>query len=45
MNDALTQPNSTRWIATLAGLFGMLMAGRSLTKVMAAASSGTVWRS
>ena len=38
MNDALTQPNSTRWIATLAGLFGMLAAGRSLTKVMAAAS-------
>ncbi len=38
MNDALTQPNSTRWIATLAGLFGMLVAGRSLTKVMAAAS-------
>ena len=43
MNEALTQPNSTRWIATFAGLFGMLWAGRSLTKVMAAASC-LAWR-
>jgi uncharacterized BrkB/YihY/UPF0761 family membrane protein len=35
---ALTQPNSTRWIATLAGLFGMAWAGRTMSRVMVAAS-------
>jgi uncharacterized BrkB/YihY/UPF0761 family membrane protein len=34
----MSQPNSTRWIATLTGLFGMVWAGRSLSKVMVSAS-------
>ena len=38
INDALSQPNSTRWIATAAGLFGMISAGRTLSKALAAAS-------
>ena len=38
INTALTQPNSTRWIATILGLFGMLSAGRTLSKVLNAAS-------
>ena len=38
MSTALSQPNSTRWIATLAGLFGMVLAGRTLSKVLVAAS-------
>jgi membrane protein len=43
INTALTQPNSTRWIATFAGLFGMIWAGRSLSKVMVSASC-LAWR-
>ena len=35
---ALTQPNSTRWIAVLSGLFGMALAGRTLSRVLVAAS-------
>ena len=35
---ALEQPSSTRWVATLLGLFGMAWAGRSLTKALVAAS-------
>ena len=35
---ALEQPASTRWVATLLGLFGMAWAGRSLTKALVAAS-------
>ncbi|MET0146392.1 MAG: YhjD/YihY/BrkB family envelope integrity protein [Ilumatobacteraceae bacterium] len=38
INDALTQPTSTRWIATIVGLFGMITTGRTLSKVMAVAS-------
>jgi uncharacterized BrkB/YihY/UPF0761 family membrane protein len=38
IDTALTQPNSTRWIATLSGLFGMALAGRTLTRVLVAAS-------
>ena len=38
IETALSQPNSTRWVATLLGLFGMLWAGRSLTKALVAAS-------
>jgi uncharacterized BrkB/YihY/UPF0761 family membrane protein len=40
---ALSQPSSTRWIATAAGLFGMAWAGRSLSKVMVSASC-LAWR-
>jgi uncharacterized BrkB/YihY/UPF0761 family membrane protein len=43
INTALSQPDSTRWIATIAGLFGMAWAGRSLSKVMVAASC-LAWR-
>lgn len=35
---ALDQSNSSRWFATLSGLFGMLSAGRTLSKTMAQAS-------
>ncbi len=35
---ALQQPSSTRWVATLLGLFGMAWTGRSLTKALVAAS-------
>ena len=38
IDTALTQPNSTRWIASLAGLIGMALAGRTLTRVLVAAS-------
>jgi uncharacterized BrkB/YihY/UPF0761 family membrane protein len=43
IDTALTQPNSTRWIATLAGLIGMALAGRTLTRVLVAASC-LAWR-
>ena len=43
INDALTQPNSTRWIATFSGLIGMAWAGRSLSKVMVTAAC-LAWR-
>jgi uncharacterized BrkB/YihY/UPF0761 family membrane protein len=35
---AMSEPATTRWIATLAGLLGMVWAGRSLSKVMVSAS-------
>jgi len=38
INTALSQPDSTRWIATLVGLIGTAWAGRSLSKVMMSAS-------
>jgi len=38
INTALSQPNSTRWIAVLVGLFGMVTTGRTLSKTMVAAS-------
>ena len=34
INSALTQPNSTRWIAVLVGFVGMATTGRSLSKGM-----------
>jgi uncharacterized BrkB/YihY/UPF0761 family membrane protein len=43
INAALTQPNSTRWIAVLVGLVGMLTTGRSLSKGMVSASC-LAWR-
>jgi uncharacterized BrkB/YihY/UPF0761 family membrane protein len=36
---AFSQPGSTRWVATLAGFFGMLGAGRSLTKALLASAA------
>jgi len=41
--SALAQPNSTRWIAVLLGLVGMVTAGRSLSKVLIGASC-LAWR-
>ena len=38
IESALQQPTTTRWVATLLGLFGMAWAGRSLTKALVAAS-------
>jgi uncharacterized BrkB/YihY/UPF0761 family membrane protein len=38
INDAMSAPATTRWIATLAGLFGMAWAGRVLSKVLVSAS-------
>jgi len=38
IENALAQPDSTRWVATLLGLTGMAWAGRSLTKALVAAS-------
>jgi uncharacterized BrkB/YihY/UPF0761 family membrane protein len=43
VNTAISQPTSTRWVATLAGLFGTVWAGRSLSKVMVSASC-LAWR-
>jgi uncharacterized BrkB/YihY/UPF0761 family membrane protein len=43
INTAMAQPTSTRWVATLAGLVGMVWAGRSLSKVMVSASC-LAWR-
>ncbi|HKA83325.1 MAG TPA: YhjD/YihY/BrkB family envelope integrity protein [Acidimicrobiales bacterium] len=43
IDTALTQPNTTRWIAVVAGLVGMVWAGRSLSKVMVSASC-LAWR-
>lgn len=43
INSALSQPNSTRWIAVLVGLFGMATTGRTLSKTMVAASC-LAWR-
>ena len=38
INTALDQPNSTRWIAVILGLFGMASTGRTLSKALAQAS-------
>jgi uncharacterized BrkB/YihY/UPF0761 family membrane protein len=43
IDTALDQPTSTRWIATLVGLFGMMTTGRSLARVLAQASC-LAWR-
>ena len=43
IDTALSQPNQTRWVAVLVGLFGTVSAGYSLSKVMVAAS-GLAWR-
>lgn len=39
ISAAFDQPGSTRWLATLLGLVGMLTSGRSLVRVLMAASS------
>ena len=38
IDTALEQPNATRWVAVLVGAFGMALAGRTLSRVMVAAS-------
>ena len=38
INEALTQPSSSRWFAVGVGLFGMLTTGRTLSRVMTVAS-------
>ena len=38
INDALAQHGGTRWIAALTGLFGMVTAGRTVSKTVASAS-------
>jgi uncharacterized BrkB/YihY/UPF0761 family membrane protein len=43
INTALEQPNTTRWLATLFGLVGMMWAGRALSKGMVSASC-LAWR-
>jgi uncharacterized BrkB/YihY/UPF0761 family membrane protein len=43
IDSALSQPDSSRWIATILGLVGMASAGRSLSKVMVSASC-LAWR-
>jgi uncharacterized BrkB/YihY/UPF0761 family membrane protein len=43
IDAALSQPGSSRWVATILGLFGMASAGRSLSKVMVSASC-LAWR-
>jgi uncharacterized BrkB/YihY/UPF0761 family membrane protein len=43
IETALSQPDSSRWIATILGLFGMAGAGRALSKVMVSASC-LAWR-
>lgn len=43
IDSALSQPDSSRWIATILGLLGMASAGRSLSKVMVSASC-LAWR-
>jgi uncharacterized BrkB/YihY/UPF0761 family membrane protein len=43
IDAALSQPDSSRWIATILGLFGMASAGRALSKVMVSASC-LAWR-
>jgi len=43
IDSALSQPDSSRWIATTLGLLGMVSAGRSLSKVMVSASC-LAWR-
>lgn len=43
ISEAFHQPGLTRWFAVLIGLFGVLTAGRSLGKVLRAASAAA-WR-
>jgi uncharacterized BrkB/YihY/UPF0761 family membrane protein len=43
IDTAMSQPNSTRWVATIVGLVGMVWAGRALSKVMVTASC-LAWR-
>jgi uncharacterized BrkB/YihY/UPF0761 family membrane protein len=43
INSALSQPNATRWLAVLGGLFGVVLAGRTLSRVLVAASC-LAWR-
>jgi uncharacterized BrkB/YihY/UPF0761 family membrane protein len=43
VNEAFHQPGLTRWFAVLVGLFGVLVAGRSLSRVLYAASAAA-WR-
>jgi uncharacterized BrkB/YihY/UPF0761 family membrane protein len=43
IHTAMSQPTTTRWVATLAGLLGTVWAGRSLSKVMVSASC-LAWR-
>ena len=43
ISEAFHQPGFTRWIAVLFGLFGVLTAGRSLSRVLRAASAAA-WR-
>jgi hypothetical protein len=42
VSAAFQQPGLTRWFAVLLGLFGVLVAGRSLSRVLYAASA-TAW--
>jgi uncharacterized BrkB/YihY/UPF0761 family membrane protein len=43
VRTALTQPDTTQWVAVLFGLFGVVTAGRSLSKALVATSS-QAWR-
>jgi uncharacterized BrkB/YihY/UPF0761 family membrane protein len=43
IRTAFEQPGSTRWVALLLGLFGIVTTGRTLSKVMVASSS-LAWR-
>ena len=43
IRTAFAQPGETRWVATLIGLFGMVTAGRALSKVLWSASTAA-WR-
>ena len=43
IGEAFHQPGFTRWFAVLFGLFGVLTAGRSLSRVLGAASAAA-WR-
>ena len=43
ISDAFHQPGFTRWLALLFGLFGVLTAGRSLSRVLHVASAAA-WR-
>ncbi len=43
IDSALSQPNATRWLAVLGGLFGVVLAGRTLSRVLVAASC-LAWR-
>ena len=43
ISEAFHQPGFTRWFAVLIGLFGVLTAGRSLSRVLRAASAAA-WR-